>query len=44
MLGVSNVILEETRTIHDTRMITEQHEDITDSNLNEDAIYLDESE
>ena len=39
MLGVSNIILEETRMVHETRAILEQQEEIPDSNLDDDEVY-----
>ena len=39
MLGVSNVILEETRMVHETRAVIEHREEILDTNLNEDTVF-----
>ncbi|WP_157962310.1 hypothetical protein [Winogradskyella aurantiaca] len=36
MLGVSNVVLEEDRMVHDTRLKIEYQEEYSDSDLNED--------
>ena len=40
MLGVSNVILEETRMVHETRTVIEQKESIPDTDLDEEDIYV----
>ncbi len=40
MLGVSNVILEETRMVHETRNVIEQKEIIPDTDFDEDNIYV----
>lgn len=39
MLGMSNVILEETRMVHDTRNVIEQQEIVPDTDLDADAVY-----
>jgi len=39
MLGVSNIILEETRMVHETRATIEQQEEVPDTDLDEDEIY-----
>ena len=39
MLGVSNVILEETRMVHETRNVIEQQEIVPDTDFDEDEIY-----
>jgi len=39
MLGVSNIILEETRMVHDTRAIIEHQEIIPDTDLDEDETF-----
>jgi len=40
MLGMSNVILEESRSINDTREHTEHPEVLPDEDLNETADYI----
>ena len=40
MLGVSNVILEETRMVHDTRTVIEQQEVIPDTDFDEEDLIL----
>jgi len=39
MLGVSNIILEETRMVHETRATIEQQEEIPDTDLDEEENY-----
>lgn len=39
MLGVSNIILEETRMVHETRAAINQQEEIFDTNLDEEENY-----
>ncbi|NHF58261.1 hypothetical protein FK220_002830 [Flavobacteriaceae bacterium TP-CH-4] len=41
MLGMSNVILEETRMVHDTREQIEQQEIVPDNDL-DDAVYYED--
>lgn len=40
MLGISNIILEETRMVHDTRAVIEQQEEIPDTNFDSDDLIL----
>ena len=40
MLGVSNVILEETRMVHDTRTVIEQQKVIPDTDFDEEDLIL----
>ncbi|NNK83553.1 MAG: hypothetical protein HKO92_10560 [Flavobacteriaceae bacterium] len=39
MLGISNVILEETRLVNDTRLSIEQDEVATDTDLNDNEVF-----
>jgi hypothetical protein len=39
MLGVSNVILEETRMVHDTRAVIEVQALLPDTDLDDDEVY-----
>lgn len=40
MLGVSNVILEETRMVHDTRAVIEQQEEAPDTDFDAEDLVL----
>ncbi|WP_411895595.1 hypothetical protein [Winogradskyella sp. A2] len=40
MLGVSNVILEETRMVHDTRSVIEQQEEVPDTDFDSEDLIL----
>ena len=40
MLGVSNIILEETRMVHETRNVIEQQEIVPDTDFDEDEVYV----
>ncbi len=37
-VGVSNIILEETRMVHDTRAVIEQKEEVSDTDLDDGVI------
>ncbi|WP_431158045.1 hypothetical protein [Winogradskyella poriferorum] len=40
MLGISNVILEEVRMVHDTRAVIEQQEEVSDTDFDDDKLFL----
>lgn len=40
MLGISNVILEEVRMVHDTRAVIEQQEEASDTDFDDDKLFL----
>ena len=40
MLGVSNIILEETRMVHESRTVIEQKEDAPDTDFDDDVFII----